>query len=147
MSAGDARDLSGAWHGIFNYPHSAPPTDFEATITDLGGALVGCIAEIDPATGETLTATLDGGHTGSRVHFTKFYETKDEDFDTVFYEGQVAADGLEIHGRWNIPGAWSGSFIMIRAKGSEAAIEAEIAQTVRQPFDQSVSGRASTTSS
>lgn len=131
MSAADARDLSGKWHGIFNYPHSAPPTDFEAAINDSAGALVGSITEVDPITGETLTATLDGGRTGGRVHFTKYYEADDENFDTVFYEGQVAEDGLEIQGRWNIPGAWSGSFIMIRAKGAEATIEAEIAQTVR----------------
>lgn len=130
MSA-DARDLSGTWCGIFSYPHSAPPTDFEATLRDSAGALVGSISEVDSFTGATLTATVEGAHAGSRVHFTKFYETDDENFDTVFYEGQAAADGLEIYGRWNIPGAWSGSFIMIRAKGAEAAIEAQIAQTVR----------------
>lgn len=131
MSADDTRDLSGTWLGIFNYPHSAPPTDFDATIADSAGALVGSIREVDPISGDTLTATLEGDRAGARVHFTKYYEADDEDFDIVFYEGAIAADGLEIHGRWNIPGAWSGSFIMIRAKGAEAAIEAEIAQTVR----------------
>ena len=131
MTAHAALDLSGEWQGIYNFPHSYPPVDFHATISDAAGALVGGIVETNAFTGEPLHATLAGQRNGSGVRFTKFYETDDEDYDTVLYEGILGADGLEIHGRWDIPGAWSGTFIMIRTKGTEAAVEAEIAQTVR----------------
>ena len=38
-------------------------------------------------------------------------------YDTVHYEGDVIADGQEISGHWRIPGAWSGTFLMIRPRG------------------------------
>lgn len=41
----------------------------------------------------------------------------DGGYDTVAYEGIVTNDGDEITGRWDIPGEWSGTFIMTRDDG------------------------------
>jgi hypothetical protein len=115
MSAAD--DLSGRWTGMFSYPHSAPPTQFEATLHDANGVLTGETVEpdlVDP--GLTRRACLDG---------------RRDDYDIVAYEGEVAADGVEIHGRWTIPGIWSGTFLMIRDAGATVAEHRKVGETVR----------------
>ncbi len=122
-----SRDLSGKWSGIFNYPHTNPPTAFEADIADLGGSIVGTIHEPDLYSvppGALIAAAIDGHRDGAKVAFSKFYDDRDNDGygDMVVYAGVLSEDGCEISGRWDIPGVWSGSFLMIRPA---AAIPAE----------------------
>lgn len=119
-----ADDLSGAWRGIFNYPGAAgPPTRFTATLRDAGGLLTGETTE-PGLHGGALAARLDGRRTGSGVTFGKFYDDAGGgDYDSVAYRGEVDGEGLEITGRWTIPGGWSGSFIMVRERGKETAAD------------------------
>ncbi len=124
-------DLSGKWSGIFNYPHSNPPTAFEADIADLGGAFVGTVHEPDlfsTPPGALIAAAIDGHRDGAKVTFSKFYDESEGYSDMVVYAGALSEDGCEISGRWDIPGVWSGTFLMIRpaavAPASERAVEA-----------------------
>lgn len=127
-----ADDLSGDWRGIFNYPGAAgPPTEFTATLHDAGGFLTGETAE-PSLYGGTLAARLDGRRNGSAVLFNKLYEeSREGDYDSVAYEGEVDDEGLEITGRWTIPNIWSGTFIMVRERGAEQEAAAEA--TVEEP--------------
>lgn len=128
-----ADDLSGEWRGIFNYPGATgPPTEFTATLRDAGGPLTGETAE-PGLNGGTLTARLDGRRADASVTFNKLYDEAAGDYDSVAYQGEVDADGLEITGRWTIPGIWSGTFIMVRERGvdTEAEAEAEVEEPVR----------------
>ena len=126
-----ADDLTGDWRGIFNYPSVGAPTEFAATLHDAGGVLSGHTVE-PSLRGATITARIDGRRVGRAVTFMKLYDDeRDGDYDTVAYQGAVDADGLEITGRWTIPGGWSGTFIMVREKGVEAEAEAE--ERVAQP--------------
>lgn len=121
-----SRDLSGKWSGIFNYPHTNPPTAFEADIADLGGSLVGTIHEPDlfsQPPGALIAAAIDGHREGMKVAFSKFYDDSDGYADMVVYSGMVSEDGCEISGRWDIPGVWSGSFLMIRPAREPAVAE------------------------
>ena len=133
MSGAD--DLSGGWDGIYNYPHSRRPTAFTATLRDVAGVIVGETSE--PATlpgeqGSTLHALLEGSREGSMVRFAKTYdEPGHARRKAVLYSGIVNGDGTEITGRWEIPGNWSGTFIMVRQVGNEEAIEVKTAETVR----------------
>ena len=58
----------------------------------------------------------------------KLYDENRGDYDAVAYEGAVDAEGLEITGRWSIPGDWSGTFIMVRESGVEEEASAEAEQ-------------------
>ncbi|MFD1033994.1 hypothetical protein ACFQ15_04940 [Sphingomonas hankookensis] len=123
-------DLSGKWSGIFNYPHTNPPTAFEADIADLGGSIVGTIHEPDLYSvppGALIAAAIDGHRDGAKVAFSKFYDDRDTDGygDMVVYAGVLSEDGCEISGRWDIPGVWSGSFLMIRPASEPVAADAE----------------------
>lgn len=133
MTHDAASDLSGEWHGIYTYPDGLGQVDFDAAISDTGGALTGTIREVDAIyhRGAVLEATLEGSRRGTRIHFTKYYESGEEGFDTVFYAGELVDDGQEVHGRWDIPGAWAGSFVMVRpsARAAEAVRAVEV--TVR----------------
>ena len=123
-----ADDLSGDWRGIFNYPGAGgPPTEFTAALTDSGGVLTGSTEE-PSRTGAVIAARIDGRRTGSAVTFMKLYDENQGDYDAVAYEGSVDADGLEITGRWSIPGDWSGTFIMVRESGVEEEASAEAEQ-------------------
>lgn len=125
-----ADDLSGDWRGIFNYPGAAgPPTEFTATLHDAGGLLTG--GTVEPGLhGGALAARLDGRRTGSAVTFNKLYDEAQGDYDSVAYQGAVDGEGLEITGRWTIPGVWSGTFIMVRERGVEEEAAAEAAEPV-----------------
>ncbi|MGT2514604.1 hypothetical protein ACVOMT_10520 [Sphingomonas panni] len=130
-----SRDLSGKWSGIFNYPHTNPPTAFEADIADLGGSIVGTIHEPDLYSvppGALIAAAIDGHRDGAKVRFSKFYDDSGTDGygDMVVYAGVLSDDGCEISGRWDIPGAWSGSFLMIRPSAEPVAAE-EAAEATR----------------
>lgn len=120
MSEGD---LSGSWSGFYNYPAGKPPVPFEAELNDSGGRITGTTSELDPLHGTMLVAVLDGHRTGRSVEFVKMYECADESYDSVRYQGEVSGEGDEINGRWLIPGAWSGAFLMVRASRSDATEE------------------------
>jgi hypothetical protein len=130
-----ADDLSGAWDGIYNYPHTRRPTAFTATLRDMAGVIVGETSE--PATlpgdrGSTLHALLEGSRHGNSVHFAKSYDEPGyARRNAVLYTGTVNGEGTEITGRWQIPGNWSGTFIMVRQAANEEAAESEVAETVR----------------
>lgn len=127
-----ADDLTGRWQGIFNYPRANPPTGFAAALEDVGGRLSGETVEPSLSGGE-VRARLDGRRDGGSVTFSKLYDDQDGGYDTVAYEGTVAADGLEITGRWTIPGVWSGTFIMVRETGVEEPAEQEAEAVTDQP--------------
>lgn len=138
MSGDVPLDLSGSWHGIYNYPDGSPPVEFEAEIRDSAGILVGSIREVDDYIGldaVALEATIDGCREGTSVRFTKFYEAndmvEDGEFDIVLYEGEVGDDGHEIQGQWHIPDCWAGTFLMVRARHSAAQADREASETVR----------------
>jgi hypothetical protein len=122
-----SHDLTGKWSGIFNYPHTHPPTAFEADLADLGGSIVGTVHEPDLYSvppGALIAAAIDGHRDGAKVTFSKFYDESEGYADMVVYAGVLNDDGTEISGRWDIPGAWSGTFLMIRP-ASVAVISSE----------------------
>ncbi len=107
--------------GFYSYPAALPPVPFDAELRDIDGRLTGTTTE--STDGLSLHAVLDGRRSGRSVQFAKMYESGDEGFDTVHYSGELSDDGNEIGGRWRIPGAWSGTFLMVRPAGAEAAEE------------------------
>jgi hypothetical protein len=108
-------DLSGQWHGIFNYPSQLPPTEFQAELRDLAGLITGTTTEPHFAGGATIHAMIEGSYEASSIRFRKIYDDFDGDYETVLYEGRIDPSGDEISGRWDVPGAWSGTFLMMRA--------------------------------
>jgi hypothetical protein len=131
MSGADS--LSGEWDGIFNYPHHMPPQAFTATLRDEGGILTGETTESgeesrDPA---VLHAWLEGRRSGDAVHFVKSYDATSRADYVVHYAGTLAPDGNEISGRWDVPGVWSGSFIMVRKAGKAEEVGEEAVEAIR----------------
>ncbi|WP_294201119.1 hypothetical protein [uncultured Sphingomonas sp.] len=130
----DDIDLTGAWKGIFHYPHSLPPGHFDAELRDGQGALIGEtfeIADAGPEAGRPLHAMLTGHRQGREVRFVKHYDHRRRVRTPVHYSGQARDGGLEISGIWHIPGHWSGSFLMIRATPRSVMVERKEAVTVR----------------
>jgi hypothetical protein len=128
-------DLSGRWTGMFNYPGPFPPVAFEAELREVGGCFTGTVSEPDddPRGGGTLQAIVEGQRQGSAVTFAKIYENAERMPEPVFYSGTVQPDGNEISGRWEIPGHWSGTFLMIRDSGVAEAAEEEAREEVPLP--------------
>jgi len=122
-------DLSGGWTGIFSYPRDLPATGFQAVLVDVGGVLTGHVVEPRHDGTGTVEALIDGRRDGARVRFAKSYDGSDGDYDLVRYEGDVDAEGLEITGRWEIPGVWAGTFIMVREGGAAERVGAEAHMT------------------
>ena len=134
MSNADPADLTGSWSGIFNYPRSLPSNAFNAVLRDSGGIIVGETSE--PSGGPnssstTLLGWLEGRHDGNDVSFVKSYDDAKRAHYAVWYSGSVGADGTEIQGVWDIPGVWSGTFIMVRQAGKTEAVEREVAEVIR----------------
>ena len=128
MSVGTDFDLTGRWTGMFNYPGPFPPVAFEAELRDLGGSVTGAVSEPDESpfgAGGTLRAIVEGSRQGAAIAFTKLYEDAERMPEPVFYSGTIQPDGNEISGRWEIPGHWSGTFLMIRSPGSAEGVEVE----------------------
>ena len=126
-------DLGGRWTGAYNYPGPFPPVGFEAELRDDGGSITGTISE--PAEDSlgisgTLLSIVDGSREGAAVSFTKMYADEERMPEPVFYSGTVQPDGNEISGRWEIPGHWSGTFLMVRNPGSAEAAEEEVGEEV-----------------
>ncbi|HEY1605223.1 MAG TPA: hypothetical protein VGF77_06455 [Allosphingosinicella sp.] len=128
MAAADL-DLSGRWSGLYNYPHSMPPTPFEAEIRDQGGRIAG--ETIEPGRDGTMHAMIAGRRAGCDVHFVKTYDDLLPDGAPVDYRGAVAESGDEIHGRWEIAGNWSGTFLMIREGGSKEEAQNRASAEIR----------------
>ncbi len=130
MTARDPLDLTGEWAGFYNYPVPAPPVNFAAVLHESGGRLTGTTTEPDEAGGGTLHAVIDGRRQGAAVSFLKMYDQADEYYDTVQYSGTVASGGDEIEGRWQVAGGWSGTFLMVRARGASEEVERQEAETI-----------------
>jgi hypothetical protein len=131
MSGSREQDLSGRWSGIFNYPAQFPPNAFEAVLRDTGGLLTGIITqprEFFEPEGPPHQAVIDGRRDGANVSWIKVYD--DLSRPTPHYSGTIQPGGDEIVGEWTIPGDWSGTFMMVRASGSEEAVEREVGETV-----------------
>jgi len=124
--AGD--NLTGVWQGLFTYPRFLRAGHFSATLIETASRISGSTGELypfPPRKGETVLAMLDGVRSGSAVHFTKKYEGPEKPNHSVEYEGTIAADYLEIEGRWFIPGSWAGRFLMIRSGGRSVEVARE----------------------
>lgn len=132
MSGGEGEsDLSGHWVGMFNYPSEFPPNNFEAELRDTGGIVTGLITqprEVFDIAGPPRQAVIDGQRAGSQLSFVKIYD--DLDRPTVHYTGTIQPGGDEIEGIWTIPGDWSGTFMMVRARKDTTAEEIRIGQKV-----------------
>lgn len=129
-------DLSGDWTGMFNYPGPFPPVGFEAELRDLGGSITGTVSEPDETpygTTGTLQAIVEGSRQGSGVTFTKMYADAERMPEPVFYSGTIQPDGNEISGHWEIPGHWSGTFLMIRDPGAAESVEGQAAEEIPLP--------------
>ena len=114
------RSLTGVWQGLFTYPDFFEAGHFSATLIQTASQFSGSTSEIYafwPRKGETVLAMLSGFRDDNAIGFTKTYEGPDEPNHSVEYVGTLTQDGMEIEGRWYIPGDWSGRFLMIRSGG------------------------------
>ena len=125
-------DLSGDWIGIYNYPDTYPPTQFQALLRDDGGRITGETRERDElfTGGKDLRALIDGSRDGDILTFVKIYEDEAFNSEIVRYEGQIQPDGTEISGHWEVPGIWAGTFIMMREGGAEESVERKVGETI-----------------
>jgi hypothetical protein len=119
-------DLSGAWSGSFTYPDCLYPVPFTAEIRDLGGPISGVTSEPHEwSASDEAHGTISGARSGSHVQFTKIYVHQEDYPDPVHYYGTLDQDQCELAGEWDIPGIWSGSFIMTRPKPKTESASAE----------------------
>ena len=114
-------DLSGEWSGMYHYRGGPRSNMFTASIRDSGGVVAGLIDEPDEAGRGPRQAVIDGSHDGSTLRFVKTYD--DIHLAPVHYRGTIRAEGEEVEGEWTIPPGLSGTFFMVRAPRSEAAVE------------------------
>ena len=131
MSGGDDVDLTGQWSGIFNYPAEFPPNSFEAALRDTGGLVTGLITqprEVFDLPGPSRQAVIEGRRAGDQLSFIKIYD--DLERPTVHYRGTIHPGGDEIEGVWTIPGDWSGTFMMVRARKEAAAEKRQVDEKV-----------------
>lgn len=130
----NSRDLTGRWDGIFNYPRALPPTGFVAMLAEQAGTLTGEVEEVGDYgadRGVPLAALVEGERIGSAVRFTKRYDDLARAHYAVRYDGTLSAENDEITGEWTIAGVWSGTFIMVRAKGRGKQVEEMVGEEVR----------------
>lgn len=111
-------DLSGPWHGLYSYPQVLAPVFFTAELHHADPFLSGRTEESMEG-GACVAARLSGRLAGQGVTFLKMYEAQTDSRDCVSYDGLLDPDGTEIHGRWIIPGNWSGTFLMMRASQAQ----------------------------
>lgn len=131
---GPEHDLTGRWTGIYNYPEMLPPNSFEAVLRDVAGAITGLTTERDDdpeSAGGVLHAVIEGRRFGGSVTFTKIYDELEPEPVVIFYDGEIDPGGDEIHGRWERPDLWSGTFLMVRSDGAEEATLREARDEVR----------------
>jgi hypothetical protein len=125
-------DLSGTWTGNYAYPGSLSPVPFVAELRDSSGQLSGLTSESGEVFQrvDTAHAISSGTCVGTRVRFTKIYESHEWELDAVNYDGVLDDDGSEITGSWTIAGQGSGPFVMTRPKPAHAALEIERSEAV-----------------
>lgn len=127
--------LTGFWEGQYKYPNSwQSPVNFDAEITDKGGALSGLITEpnsFDSDAGHILTSVIAGTVSGDKVSFTKTYVGEGHAQHSIQYEGTLSENNSRISGNWKmaaVGGGWGGKFEMSRLSGgAEKATEMEAA--------------------
>lgn len=127
-------DVSGRWHGFYSYAGGAQSCAFAAELREHGGDIVGItfeVAHFGPTPGATLSASVEGRRIGRAVDFAKTYDEVALAHYSIHYAGTLAEGGLEIEGRWSIPGETSGTFLMVRDGGAEAEQERQAADEVR----------------
>ena len=130
--SGDEEDLTGTWHGFFQYPAQFPPNEFKAELADISGTISGLITqpgEFFYPPGTVLQSVVEGQREGREVRFIKIYD--DLERPTPHYRGTILPGGDEVQGEWTIPGDWSGTFFMIRGTGAKAAEEKKVSEEVR----------------
>ena len=132
----DPLDVTGSWSGIYSYPRALPANGFMAVLRETAGAITGETIERSPSRhpdyddGEA-RAFLDGRREGSEVRFIKHYDAAHRLGTPVLYQGTLAPDGDEITGRWEMPGDWSGTFIMTHEARRGAREERQVGEVVR----------------
>lgn len=128
-----AKSLTGVWNGMYSYPALFEPVSYVATLIDGGAFLSGTTheaCEVAPGDHQTLHAMISGARAGQTVTFTKEYDGSGGWKHAVFYEGSLSADGTEIEGRWHVPGAMTGKFLMIRNVAKARALTREVFEKV-----------------
>jgi hypothetical protein len=138
MPSENTANLTGVWHGIYNYPpeYGQPESHFVATLLETSGYLSGTIHEVMrfPEGGEApANASLQGRNTDARVTFIKSYDGQGGQTHDVDYEGQLNSTFDEIEGKWTLfdeYGAFSGPFLMIRNRGNRVAAKVSVSEHV-----------------
>lgn len=131
--SGGANDLTGDWLGFYNYDFPCPPTQFEAEIRDAGGLVTGVTTETfdgPERLGTVLQAVIEGRREGATLRFTKIYDDLALAPDAIHYDGTILGDGDEVEGTWTIPGQGAGTFMMMRKRREEKAVERRAAERV-----------------
>lgn len=134
MSDGDlTKSLTGVWNGLYSYPALLEPVGFMATLIDAGASLSGTThetCEVSPGRTAALFAMISGSRNGFSVAFTKAYDGSGGWNHVVHYDGVLNGDGTEIEGRWTVPGAMTGKFLMIRNVAKARALTREVFEKV-----------------
>lgn len=131
MSEDQPENLTGIWQGLYMYPAALEPGSFVATVMDIAGGLTGSIHETAADEGQTprpRNASLTGFREGQTVAFVKRYDGSGGWSHSVNYHGTLSRDRSEIEGVWDIPGAWSGRFLMIRSRAAPDALRRKVFQ-------------------
>ncbi len=127
MADQDGRQsLTGVWHGLYMFDENHEVESFVATLMETGPFLTGTTHEdaiCDDGVRRRLLATVDGEREGAAVYFDKTYDGTAGWNHLVRYQGALNSDWTEVEGRWTVPGAWSGRFLMIRS-GSKTLAQA-----------------------
>jgi hypothetical protein len=120
--AQDRLNLTGAWFGVYHYPHAASASvRFIAALNESDGQISGSMSEPNSIgdSSDHLNAIVHGNRFGMAVEFVKAYDGASDAAHAVHYEGVVAEGGEVIHGSWTLAGM-SGAFEMTRRHIGEA---------------------------
>jgi hypothetical protein len=116
--SGRGPGLTGVWQGLYSYANGGS-IGFVATLIEAGAAVSGSTHETAAQQGGSqavLYALIDGARSGQRVFFVKTYDGSGGWQHSVHYDGTLNGDASEIEGRWTIPGAIAGRFLMVRSE-------------------------------
>jgi hypothetical protein len=111
--------LSGAWSGVYHYPHGfgIGSTPFLLTMEENAGQLSGMIEEPDlygVFGSPVMYASFNGQRTANTVSFEKVYEDAPLGHPAITYVGEVNADETRIEGQWVIHGEATAAFELER---------------------------------
>lgn len=120
--------MSGVWYGrYFSASAEVEENSFIAHLAEMGGDVSGTITEPDTTGGEEVRrAVVDGGRSGTQLHFMKQYDPSGALAHSVNYAGTIGDDGTEVTGEWRFSG-YHGSFVMNREKFAADELDAEAA--------------------